>query len=207
MGSPSTASGGDGVREGANDLPIRLSTHRSSRAPEEQGLVGILARRWTGAGELWRQADMWFPHLAVALGTWEGLARAPLTAHASGSGGQRRRDNAGRWGIGDRAVSRRFLPRASRHISGACSRGIPGKDRLLVRRLTELTVRPDRLAVALFAIALPMGDSQNGLGRHNQFLADLGQTAFDPFVFGAILLIQFGSIAVIQFAWSRRAAS
>jgi len=51
-------------------------------------------------------------------------------------------------------------------------------------------------ALALFIVANPLGDSQHGLGKHNAFLADLGQTVWVAFLVSAVIFILLGVVAV-----------
>lgn len=52
--------------------------------------------------------------------------------------------------------------------------------------------------VALFVIANPLGDAHHGLGRHNQLLADLGQTLFVASLLGAVVFIVLVIVALSQ---------
>jgi hypothetical protein len=57
--------------------------------------------------------------------------------------------------------------------------------------------------LALFIIANPLGDSKHGLGKHNAFLADLGQGVWVTFLIGAVVFIALAIVGVFQY--SRRA--
>jgi hypothetical protein len=54
------------------------------------------------------------------------------------------------------------------------------------------------IAVALFVIANPLGDAHHGLGRHNAFLADLGQGVFVASLIAAVLFVALAVVAVLQ---------
>lgn len=60
--------------------------------------------------------------------------------------------------------------------------------------------------VALFAIANPLGDSKHGLGKHNAFLADLGQGVWIAFLIAALVFVVLVLVALFQRIRSRRAA-
>lgn len=53
-------------------------------------------------------------------------------------------------------------------------------------------------AIALFLIADPLGDAHHGLGQHNKFAADLGNTLFYASLITALALIVLIVIALIQ---------
>jgi hypothetical protein len=57
--------------------------------------------------------------------------------------------------------------------------------------------------LALFIIANPLGDSKHGLGKHNAFLADLGQGVWVTFLIGALVFVVLAIVGVVQY--SRRA--
>ena len=54
------------------------------------------------------------------------------------------------------------------------------------------------VVVALFVIANPLGDSHHGLGKHNTFYADLGQTVWVLFLVGAVALVVLVLVALVQ---------
>jgi len=58
--------------------------------------------------------------------------------------------------------------------------------------------------VALFVIANPLGDSHHGLGKHNAFYADLGQTLWVAFLVGVVVLLVLVVVALIQRTLGRR---
>ena len=63
------------------------------------------------------------------------------------------------------------------------------------------------IVVALFVIAFPFGDSKNGLGAHNKFFADLGQTIWVAFLISVPLLLILLIAAAVQHGFrSRRVA-
>ena len=53
-------------------------------------------------------------------------------------------------------------------------------------------------AVALFAIANPLGDAHHGLGKHNAFYADLGQGVWVASLIGAAIFVVLVLVALIQ---------
>jgi hypothetical protein len=62
------------------------------------------------------------------------------------------------------------------------------------RTLVTLTA----IAIALFAIADPLGDAHHGLGRHNSFLAGLGHVLFTAFLITCVVLLVLVAISVVQ---------
>jgi hypothetical protein len=60
--------------------------------------------------------------------------------------------------------------------------------------------------LALFIIANPLGDSKHGLGKHNAFLADLGQGVWITFLIGALVFVVLVIVALVQHSRSRRSA-
>jgi hypothetical protein len=64
------------------------------------------------------------------------------------------------------------------------------------------------IVVALFVIALPLGDSHHGIGKHHHAVADLGNVVFGAFIVGVAVLIVLSVVALIQLALrSRRTAA
>ena len=59
------------------------------------------------------------------------------------------------------------------------------------------------VVVALFVIAAPLGDKQNGIGKHNALAATVGQTIFITFLIAFLLLIVATVVAIVQ--WMLRA--
>jgi hypothetical protein len=55
------------------------------------------------------------------------------------------------------------------------------------------------VAIALFIASNPLGDAHHGLGRHNQFAADAGQTLFVASLLGVALLVVLSVVGLIQF--------
>lgn len=55
-------------------------------------------------------------------------------------------------------------------------------------------------SVALFVISNPLGDSQHGLGRHNTFLADLGQTLFVTSLIGVMVFVALAVTSLLTHA-------
>ena len=63
------------------------------------------------------------------------------------------------------------------------------------------------IVAALFAIAAPLGDSHNGIGKHNHVAADIGSVVFGAFLVGVVVLAALIVIALIQYVLrSRRTA-
>ena len=60
--------------------------------------------------------------------------------------------------------------------------------------------------LAVFIAANPLGDSKHGMGKHNAFLADLGQGLFVASLIGAALFVVLVIVAVAQRIRSRRSA-
>lgn len=60
--------------------------------------------------------------------------------------------------------------------------------------------------LAVFIVANPLGDSKHGMGKHNAFLAALGQGLFIASLIGAVLFIALVIVAVFQHSRSRRSA-
>ncbi len=58
-------------------------------------------------------------------------------------------------------------------------------------------------AVVLFIVANPLGDSHHGLGKHNTFLADLGQTLFVASIVIALTFLVLALTALVQFGLRR----
>ena len=57
------------------------------------------------------------------------------------------------------------------------------------------------VVVALFIVAFPLGDKHHGLGKHNAFLATLGNVVFGAFLVAFALLIVAAVVAVVQAVW------
>jgi hypothetical protein len=53
-------------------------------------------------------------------------------------------------------------------------------------------------AIALFAVASPLGDAHHGLGRHHAFLADLGQVLFTTFLITCVVFVAIVAVALVQ---------
>ena len=59
------------------------------------------------------------------------------------------------------------------------------------------------VVVSVFIIAAPLGDKHHGLGKHNAFLAALGNVVFGAFLVALALLIVAAVVAVVQSALRR----
>ena len=59
-------------------------------------------------------------------------------------------------------------------------------------------IRHLMVVVALFIIAAPLGDKHHGLGKHNAFLAGLGNVLFAAFLISFVLLIVAAVVAAVQ---------
>lgn len=68
----------------------------------------------------------------------------------------------------------------------------------------KLLISSAAVAVALFVIANPLGDSHHGLGRHNAFYADLGQGFWIASLLGAAAFIVLAVVALTQRARGSR---
>ena len=53
-------------------------------------------------------------------------------------------------------------------------------------------------AIVLFIVANPLGDAHHGLGKHNSFYADLGQTLFIGSLIVALAFIVLAVVALVQ---------
>lgn len=62
------------------------------------------------------------------------------------------------------------------------------------------------VVVALFIIAFPLGDSHNGLGKNNTFLADLGQTVWVVALISVPVFLVLLIVAAAQFVTRSRQA-
>ena len=62
----------------------------------------------------------------------------------------------------------------------------------------KLLISIAAVVVALFVIANPLGDSHHGLGRHNAFLAGLGQAFFVASLIGTLAFVVLVVVALIQ---------
>lgn len=60
------------------------------------------------------------------------------------------------------------------------------------------------IVAALFVIAVPLGDSHHGIGKHNHAVADLGNVVFGAFLIGVVVLIVLAAVALIQYALRSR---
>jgi hypothetical protein len=58
-------------------------------------------------------------------------------------------------------------------------------------------------AIVLFIVANPLGDAHHGLGKHNRFYADLGQTLFFGSLIVALAFIVLAVVALIQLGMRR----
>ena len=72
-----------------------------------------------------------------------------------------------------------------------------------MRITPKFLVRSAIVVVALFAVALPLGDHHHGLGRHSTFLADAGQAVFELFLVGVLILIVLVVVSLAQHARAR----
>ena len=63
----------------------------------------------------------------------------------------------------------------------------------------KLLIRFAAVVVALFVIANPLGDSHHGLGRHNAFLADLGQGLWVATLIGVAVFVVLVLVALVQY--------
>src|SRR5262249_1716369 len=54
------------------------------------------------------------------------------------------------------------------------------------------------VVIALFVIAAPLGDKQNGMGKHNALAATVGQTIFVTFLIAFALLIVAAVVSLAQ---------
>lgn len=54
------------------------------------------------------------------------------------------------------------------------------------------------VVVALFVIAAPLGDKQNGIGKHNALAATVGQGIFITFLIAFLLLIVAAVVSLVQ---------
>jgi hypothetical protein len=70
----------------------------------------------------------------------------------------------------------------------------------------RLVIWAAAIVVALFVVANPLGDAHHGLGRHNKFLADLGQTMFVVSLVGAVLVVVLIIVGLVQFRLRSRQA-
>jgi hypothetical protein len=61
-------------------------------------------------------------------------------------------------------------------------------------------------AVALFLIASPLGDAHHGIGRHNKFAADLGDTLFYASLLAGVALIVLLIVYLFQLGLRSRRA-
>jgi hypothetical protein len=62
----------------------------------------------------------------------------------------------------------------------------------------KMLISTAAVVAALFVIANPLGDSHHGLGKHNAFYADLGQSVWVAFLVGAVAFIALAIVAVVQ---------
>lgn len=62
------------------------------------------------------------------------------------------------------------------------------------------------LVVALFLIALPLGDAHHGIGAHHKLAADLGNGIFTAFLISAAVLIVLAVVGMIQLGLRSRRA-
>jgi hypothetical protein len=61
-------------------------------------------------------------------------------------------------------------------------------------------------AIALFLIASPLGDAHHGMGRHNKFAADLGDTLFYASLLAGLALIVLLIVYLFQLGLRSRRA-
>ena len=54
------------------------------------------------------------------------------------------------------------------------------------------------VVIALFVIAAPLGDKQNGIGKHNALAATVGQTIFVTFLIAFVLLVVAAVVSLVQ---------